>query len=94
MIIQPYYFYIARCLDNSIYIGITNNLDNRIKRHNEGNGAVWIKQHGNAKIIYSEKYQTYLEAHRRELQIKKWSRKKKEDLINGNFKSHTKKILN
>ncbi len=78
-----YYFYIARCKDNSLYTGVTNNTEKRIVRHNQGKGASWIQQHGEAEIVYVEKYDTYLEAHRRELQVKKWSRKKKENLIKG-----------
>jgi putative endonuclease len=78
-----YYLYIARCKDGSLYIGSSKDPKNRIKKHNQGKGAYWIKQHGIAKIVYLEKYNTYLEAYRRELQIKKWSRKKKENLIKG-----------
>jgi putative endonuclease len=76
-----WYFYIARCKDKSLYIGMSENTDKRIERHNKGYGAKWIKQHGEAKIIYTEIYDNYLEVHRRELQVKKWSRKKKENLI-------------
>lgn len=78
-------FYIARCQDASLYIGVTGDLNKRLKRHNSGFGSRWIKQHGEAKIVYSEKYDNYLEAHRRELQIKKWSRKKKESLISSEW---------
>lgn len=78
-----FYVYIARCADESLYIGLTKNLKNRIKTHNQGKGANWIKQHGPAIVVYTETFKTYLEAHHRELQIKKWSRKKKENLIKG-----------
>jgi len=54
-----------------------------LKKHNQGKGAKWIKQHGTAKIVYIEKHNTYLEARQRELQVKKWARKKKENLIKG-----------
>ncbi|MFA6322783.1 MAG: GIY-YIG nuclease family protein [Candidatus Buchananbacteria bacterium] len=80
---KKWYFYIARCLDDSLYIGMTSDVDERIIRHNRGYGAEWIKQHGEAKIVYTETYNTYLETHRRELQVKKWSKKKKEHLIIG-----------
>ena len=80
-IMSKWYFYIARCHDESLYIGISSNTEKRIIKHNTGQGAQWIKRHGQAKIVYLEKYDTYLEAHRRELQVKKWSRKKKENLI-------------
>lgn len=78
---SKYYFYIARCKDNSLYTGITDNTKERIKKHNKGQGSQWIKQHGQAEIVYTEEYKSYLEAHRRELQVKKWSRIKKENLI-------------
>jgi putative endonuclease len=80
---DKWYLYIARCLDESLYIGITSDVDKRIKRHNQGHGSKWIKQHGKADIVYTEVFDSYLEAYRRELQIKKWSRKKKENLIKG-----------
>jgi len=78
---SKWYFYIARCIDNSLYIGITSNTKERIIKHNKGLGAQWVKQHGQAKIVYIEEYEAYPEAHRRELQVKKWSRIKKENLI-------------
>ena len=80
---MSYYFYIARCTDNLLYIGCTSNLEKRIERHNSGDGARWFKDHGLGAIVYSEKYPDYLNAHRRELQVKKWSRIKKENLIKG-----------
>lgn len=80
---NAHYFYIARCKDGSLYIGVSDNPAERIKRHNLGQGAKWIKQHGKAEIAYTEKFDTYLEAHHRELQIKGWSRAKKENLIKG-----------
>lgn len=80
---MSHYFYIARCKDASLYIGCTNSLEQRIARHNSGAGAHWFNVHGEGAIVYSETYPNYLTAHRRELQIKKWSRIKKEHLIAG-----------
>ena len=80
---EKWYFYIARCKDESLYIGISKNIDKRIIRHNKEQGSKWIKQHGEAKIAYIETYNNYLDVRRRELQVKKWSRKKKENLIKG-----------
>lgn len=81
-----YYFYIARCQDNSLYIGYTADINKRIERHNKGQGSQWIKQHGPAQIIYKEEYKTRIEAMKREIQIKKWSRIKKENLIHKQIK--------
>ncbi|HLD60878.1 MAG TPA: GIY-YIG nuclease family protein [Patescibacteria group bacterium] len=80
---SSWYFYIARCIDDSLYIGVTTNTAERIIRHNAGEGAQWFRQHGPGKIVYTESYPDYLTAHRRELQVKKWSRRKKENLIKG-----------
>jgi len=80
---MSYFFYIARCADNSLYIGSSDNTKRRILEHNSGIGAQWFRQHGKGEIVYTEKFSTFLEAHRRELQVKKWSRKKKENLIKG-----------
>ena len=80
---SAWYLYVARCLDDSLYIGISSNAKERIVRHNLGMGCNWIKVHGKANIVYTEKHATYLEALNREKQLKKWSRKKKENLIKG-----------
>ncbi|HOY56453.1 MAG TPA: GIY-YIG nuclease family protein [bacterium] len=78
---QKIFLYIARCKDNTLYIGITTDTKAKILRHNNGSGSVWIKTHREGKIVYTEEYDNYLDAHRRELQIKKWRREKKENLI-------------
>ena len=80
-----HYFYIARCLDGSLYVGSTNYIPSRVSRHNMGHGSLWIKQHGRAQIVYTEDYPSYLDARRREIQVKKWSRLKKENLISGKW---------
>lgn len=76
-----YYFYIVRCKDQSLYCGSANNIANRIKQHNAGRGSIYVRTHGGGAIVYTETYKTLTEAIRREIQVKKWSRKKKENLI-------------
>lgn len=79
-----FYLYIVHCQDNSLYIGSTGlTPPNRVERHNAGIGAKWFLQHGQGTVVYTEEYTTLLEARRREIQIKKWSRIKKEQLILG-----------
>ena len=78
-----FYFYIFHCKDNSLYIGSTNYTPQREFRHNSGKGAQWTKQHGGGEIVYTESFNTLVEARRREAQVKKWSRIKKENLIKG-----------
>ena len=80
-----HYFYIARCQDLTLYVGITNNPKERISRHNKGQASEWIKQHGHGTVVYTEEYLTYKDARKREIQVKKWSRQKKENLISGKW---------
>lgn len=79
-----YYVYFALCADGSLYIGKTNNPTRRITEHNNGKGAKFISKHGKAKLVYIEKFTDNLLACRREIQLKKWSRAKKENLIKIN----------
>ncbi|MFA5126858.1 MAG: GIY-YIG nuclease family protein [Patescibacteria group bacterium] len=76
-----YYFYLARCNDNTLYSGYTNNIKRREHRHNLGEGAKYTRRRLPIKIIYWEKYDTRIEAMRRETQVKRWSKIKKENLI-------------
>jgi putative endonuclease len=76
-----FYFYIMRCTDGSLYSGSTNNLENREKLHNMGRGAVYTRTHGGGKIIYSEPFPSRKEAMRREVEVKKYPKVKKEALV-------------
>ncbi|KKQ27031.1 MAG: Endo/excinuclease amino domain protein [Candidatus Magasanikbacteria bacterium GW2011_GWC2_37_14] len=78
-----YYTYIARCNDESLYTGITNDILKREKRHNQGFGSNYTRARLPIKIIYFEKFNNLKEAARREIQIKGWTKIKKENLIKG-----------
>ena len=81
------YTYILRCSDNSYYTGSTKNLEQRLWQHQNAQGAYHTKMRLPVKLIYSEYYERVDEAFAREKQIQKWSRKKKEALIDGNFEN-------
>ena len=76
-----YYFYLLRCSDNSLYSGITNDLENRIKAHNFGKGAKYTKSRRPVKLVYFEKLENKSMALKREAEVKKWSKTKKEKLF-------------
>lgn len=78
-----FYFYIFRCADGTLYCGSTNSIKNRELRHNKGFGSRWAKQHGKGKVVYYEAFTSLVEAMRRESQVKRWARKKKDNLIIG-----------
>ena len=76
-----FYLYILRGPKNHLYIGVTSNIDRRIERHKNGNGAEFTKRNRSFNIVFTETFSTLLEARRRESQIKGWRREKKENLI-------------
>src|SRR5438105_14383817 len=80
-----HFLYILRTSSNTLYIGVTESLDQRISTHNSGKGAEWIKAHRGARHVYYESHATLGSARKREIQLKKRSRAKKEALIAGDF---------
>lgn len=77
------YVYILRCSDDTYYTGWTNNLQNRIKKHNDKKGAKYTRARTPVELVYHETYETRSLAQKREIQIKKMNRKSKQDLIEG-----------
>lgn len=75
------YTYILRCKDGTLYTGWTNNLEKRIKDHNNGNGAKYTKPRRPVELVYYEEFQTKEEAMRREYAIKRMTRIEKEKLF-------------
>ena len=84
---MPFFVYILRSTSNELYIGQTNNLNNREKQqlNKTEKAAKFIKDGKEFQLVYHEVYRTRLEAMRRELQLKRWTRAKKEALIIGNL---------
>ena len=76
-----YFVYMLKNDSNDLYIGITEDLEKRLKYHNMKQGAHFTKNKGVFKIVFHEKHPTLIDARKREIQIKKWRREKKEILI-------------
>jgi putative endonuclease len=76
-----HYFYLARCSDNSLYAGTCIDVLEREKKHNEGKGAKYTRSRLPVQIIYTESFETLSEARKREAEVKKWSKEKKEVLL-------------
>ncbi|MBI1838845.1 MAG: GIY-YIG nuclease family protein [Candidatus Colwellbacteria bacterium] len=77
---MTYYAYMARNMGGKLYVGVSQNPGNRVKEHNTQRGSAFTKS-GNFVIVFKEEYSSLKEARRREIQIKKWRREKKEFLI-------------
>jgi len=73
--------YMLECADNSLYTGITNNLDRRLAEHAAGKGAKYTKGRGPFRLVYRETCQDRAEASRRETAIKVLDRAKKRQLF-------------
>ncbi len=74
------FFYLARCSDGSLYAGVCNDLCQREAAHNAGTGAKYTRSRRPVRMIYSEKFPTLGAAQRREAEVKRWKRKRKEQL--------------
>ena len=69
-----------------MYAGCTNDLDKRIKQHNESKyGAHYTKIRRPVKLLYYEEFPTLSQARQRESEIKSWRREKKLALIKSNL---------
>ncbi len=80
-----YYLYILRNIHNRLYIGQTADLQKRLKDHKTSHAAKFIKDYGKFELVYTEEFETRVQAMRREKQLKGWTRAKKEALIAGNL---------
>jgi predicted GIY-YIG superfamily endonuclease len=79
--IMPAWFYLLRLQSQHLYSGSTRSLEKRIKDHFAGRACRTTKIDPPIALVYSEEYPSYKEAFRREHQVKRWSRAKKEALI-------------
>jgi len=82
---MPIYFvYIIECEDNkgkkTYYTGFTKDIFKRFEQHQKGMGAKYTKGR-KLKLVYFEKYFTYSESRKREIEIKELSVEEKKNLI-------------
>jgi putative endonuclease len=80
---MPYFVYIVRCADGTLYTGSTKNLAARELAHNTARGAKYTAGRRPVRLVYSEAHESRSLAQRRESQLKRWSRAQKEALIAG-----------
>ena len=78
---MSWHVYIVQCKGSKLYTGITNNLERRIRAHNNGVASRFTRSRKPVKLLYSEQYSTKPEALSREAQIKRLPREKKLQLI-------------
>lgn len=82
-----YYTYILECADKTLYCGYTNDVEARVRTHNEGEGAKYTRARLPVRAVYVEEFATRSEAMSREVKIKRLSRAQKLALINEKNKT-------
>lgn len=73
--------YLLRCKDDTLYCGITNDLQNRLEMHRSGKGAKYTRGRGPLELVYTEECEDKSAALKRERAIKSLPRQKKLELI-------------
>lgn len=80
---DSHFTYIIRCSNGTLYTGYTNDLKQRIAKHNIGKGAKFTRGKGPVELVYFETFQSKSQAMIREAKIKKMKRSEKLKLISG-----------
>ena len=90
---REHLFYVLECNDGSYYAGYTNDLEKRVRVHNDGKGAKYTRAKKPVRCIYHESFETKREAMQAEYQFKQLKRDAKENYIgkSGNVDEVTKK---
>jgi putative endonuclease len=76
-----YSVYIVKCNDGTLYTGISNNVDNRVAKHNSGTGAKYTKTRLPVRLVYTKVIGTKSDALKEEYRIKQLSRSEKLKLV-------------
>lgn len=79
------------CADKTFYIGTSNNVEKRVQTHNSGKGAKYTKTRRPVQLLYTETLPDKSSALKREIELKKFTRAKKEKLLSDagiNWRNH------
>lgn len=75
--------YILGCCDGSFYTGVTNDIDRRLRMHQEGTASRYTRTRRPVVLVHREECGTRSQALERECAVKSLSRQRKEELISG-----------
>ena len=76
-----WHVYILRCANDTLYTGVTTDINRRIAQHNSGKGASYTRAFGPVRLEWTARAASRSAALKREARIKKFSRQEKETLI-------------
>ena len=74
---EPWFVYIVKCSDGTLYTGISNNVEKRIEKHNKGKGARYTKTRRPVTLFKSWEFPSKSDAMKEEYRIKQLSREEK-----------------
>lgn len=76
-----WHLYILRCVDGTLYTGITTDIKRRLAEHESGAGAKYTKGRAPLELVYSEECPNRSTASKREIEIKSLSKEQKLKII-------------
>ena len=82
---QSFYVYIIECADGSFYTDHTDDLEARFEQHLLSKTKSYTSSRKPLKLVYCSEFSERCQAQEAERQLKGWSRRKKQALINGEF---------
>jgi len=83
---HTWYLYILRCKDDTLYTGITTDVEKRLNAHRSGKGAKYTRGRAPLELVYQEVCGSHSQALKRELEVKTLSREEKRKLIEAGRK--------
>jgi putative endonuclease len=84
---NSWFVYILKCSDGTYYTGISQDLEDRILRHQSGRGAEHTQKRLPVELVYAEKAKNHSHALSREKWLKHRDKGQKEELISGWLKA-------
>lgn len=83
-----WHLYILRLSDDSLYTGITKDLERRLEEHRSGDGSKYVRSRLPCEVVYTEEHEDRSSALKREAEIKNWKKARKERLVKGEQKGY------
>lgn len=88
---KPWFLYMLRCADGTLYTGISNRLEIRIENHSRGKGARYTRTRLPVELVYTRKAGTFVQALKQEYRLKQKPRKAKLKLAETWLKARRRK---
>ena len=83
----PWFVYIAKCKDSTLYVGVAKDVNRRINEHNSTSKCRYTRFRKPLTLVHKEHCENYNIARKREIEIKRFSRKKKLELLSKDLSS-------